>query len=78
MQGKKNCDVRCANVCVKTELYGSGVLPRVAYGSETWGMKKQRSQKHDALEMRCLGNICGLTRLGNVGNGKVKCRDEKF
>ena len=44
------------------------------YGSESWGMKVTERQKLNVLDMKCLRNMAGVSRLDRVRNEVVRAR----
>merc|ERR1712002_202066 len=65
---------RSVNVRVKRELYERIVVPTVMYGSESWGMRVKERNKLDVAEMKCLRNMCGVTRWDRWRNEVVRER----
>ena len=58
----------------KRGLYESVIVPTALYAAETWGMKTADKRRLDVLEMRCLRNMCGVTRWDRLRNEEVRRR----
>ena len=50
------------------------VVPTLLYGSETWTLQKRHRSKIQAMEMRYLRKIEGVTRLDRVLNEHIRRR----
>ncbi len=57
----------------KRRLY-KGVVPTALYGAETWNMGAAGRKRLNVMEMRCLRNMCGVTRMDRVRNEEVRRR----
>ena len=42
------------------------------YGCEVWTLKVRDRKRIEAVEMNCLRNICGLTRMDRVPNAEIR------
>ena len=51
-------------------------MPTLLYGSETWTLQKRHNSKIQAMEMRYLRNVEGVTRLDRVLNEDIRRRLE--
>ncbi len=49
---------------------------RALYGAETWNMGAAERKRLNVMEMRCLRNMCGVTRMERVRNEEVRRRTE--
>ena len=58
---------------VKRKLYERVVIPTMVYGSKTW-LSAQERRKIQVLEILCLRNICGITRVDRVRNVVIRAR----
>ena len=50
------------------------VVPTLLYGSETWTLQKRHRSKIQAMEMRYLRKVEGVTRLDRVSNEDIRRR----
>ena len=50
------------------------VVPTLLYGSETWTLQKRHRSKIQAMEMRYLRKVEGVTRLDRVPNEDIRRR----
>ena len=57
---------KCLNVGV--------IVPTALYGAAAWGMRSAERRKVDVLEMRCLRNLVGVSRMDRVRNEEVRRR----
>ena len=48
------------------------VVPTLLYGRETWTLQKRHRSKTQAMEMRYLRKIEGVTRLDRVSNEDIR------
>ena len=71
---KRMWNGRSVSLRVKRELYERIVVPTVMYGSESWGMKAEERNKLDVAEMKCLRNMCRVTRMDRLRNEVVRER----
>ena len=55
-------------------LYEGVIVPTALYGAEAWGMRSAERRKVDVLEMKCLRNLFGVSRMGRVMNEEVRRR----
>ncbi len=58
----------------KRRLYEGVVVPIALYGAETWNMGAAERKRLNVMEMRCLRNMCGVTRMDWVRNEEVRRR----
>ncbi|XP_068247711.1 uncharacterized protein [Palaemon carinicauda] len=65
---------RTLGMNIKRVLHKKVIVPTGMYGSELWGMKVTKTQKLNGLEMKCLGNMAGESRLDRVINKVVRVR----
>ena len=59
-----------ANTC----LYEGVIVPTALYGTEAWGMRSAERRKVNILEMKCLRNLVGVSRMDKVRNEEVRLR----
>ena len=59
------CDRRIS-ARVKGKVYKTVVRPAIMYGAETWSIKKSQEKKLDAVEMKMLRWMCGVTKLDKI------------
>ena len=52
----------------KLRVINAMVVPTLLYGSETWTLQKRHRSKIQAMEMRYLRKVEGVTRLDRVSN----------
>ena len=52
-------------------LYEGVIVPTKLYGAEEWGKRSVEKKKVNVLEMMCLRNLVGVSRMYRVGNGEV-------
>ena len=43
-------------------------MPTALYGAEVWGMRSAERRKINVLEMKCLRNLYGVSRMDRVRN----------
>ena len=55
-------------------MYESIVVPTVLYGSETWVMNARNVSRLEAVEMRCLRSMCGVTKYDRIRNERIRER----
>ena len=58
---------------IKTKkcLYEGVIVPMAVCGAEAWGMRSAESRKVNILEMKCLRNLVGVSRMDGVRNEEV-------
>ena len=44
-------------------LYKGVIVPTALYGAEAWGMRSAERRKVNVLEMKCLRNLVGVSRV---------------
>ena len=61
---------------IKTKkcLYERVIVPTALYGAEAWGMRSAEKRKVNALEMKCLRSLVGVSRMDKVRNDEVRRR----
>ena len=59
----------------KKFLYETVIVPTALHGAEAWGMRSAERRKVNVLEMKCLRNLVGVSRMGRVRNEQVRRRD---
>ena len=55
-------------------LYEGVIVGTALYGAEAWGMRSAERRKMNVLEMKCLRNLVGVSRMDRVMNGEVRTR----
>ena len=58
----------------KLKVINAMVVPTLLYGSETWTLQKRHRSKIQAMEMRYLRKVEGVTRLDRVSNEDTRRR----
>ena len=58
----------------KLRVINAMVVPTLLYGSETWTLQKRHRSKIQAMEMRYLRKVEGVTRLDRVSNEDIRRR----
>ena len=61
---------------IKTKkfLYEGVIVPTALYGAEVWGMRSAERRKVNVLQMKCLRNLVGVSRMDRVRNKEVRRR----
>lgn len=74
LQSIKNVVVKKKEITVKTKLkiYRTVYLPTLMYGSENWILDERQKSKLQAMEMRYLRLVRGITRRDRVRNKEVR------
>ena len=55
-------------------LYKGLIVPTALYRAEVWGMRSAERRKVNVLEMKCLRNLVGVSRMDRVRNEEVRRR----
>ena len=55
-------------------LYEGVIVPTALYGAKAWGMRCAERREIDALEMKCLRSLVGVSRTDRVRNEEVRWR----
>ena len=55
-------------------LYEGVIVPTALYGAEAWGNRSAERRKVNVLEMKCLRNLVGVSRIDRVMNEQVRRR----
>ena len=55
-------------------LYEGVIVPTALYGAEVWGKRSAERRKVNVLEMKCLKNLVGASRMDRVRNEEVRRR----
>ena len=58
----------------KLRVINAMVVPALMYGSETWTLQKRHRSRIQAMEMRYLRKIEGVTRLDRLSNEDIRRR----
>ena len=58
----------------KLRIINAMVVPTLLYGSETWTLQKRHRSKIQAMEMRFLRKVEGVTTLDRVSNEDIRRR----
>ena len=53
-------------------LYEGVIVPTALYRAEAWGMRSAERRKVNALEMKCLRSLVGVSRMDRIGNEEVR------
>ena len=70
---KSVLSIRGLGIKAKKCLYeGVIVAPTALYGTEAWGMRSAERGKVNVLEMKCLRNLVGMSRMDRVRNEEVR------
>ena len=67
-QWKRRCITREA----KVRMYEWIVEPSLLHGSEVCGLNVHERKRTEALEMKCLRNICGMRKMGRFRNEEIR------
>ena len=61
---------------IKTKkcLYEGVIVPTALHGAEAWGTRRAERRKVNVLEMKCLRNLVGVSRMDRVRNEEVRIR----
>ena len=65
---------RGLGIKAKKCLYEGVIAPTALYGPEAWGMRSAERRKVNVLEMKCLRNLVGVSRMDRVRNEEVRWR----
>ena len=65
---------RGLGIKAKKCLYEGVFVPTALYGEEAWGMRNDERRKVNVLEMKCLRNLVGVSRMDRVRNKEVRRR----
>ena len=49
-------------------LYDGVIVPTALYGAKAWSMRSAERRKVNVLEMKCLRNLVGVSRMERVRN----------
>ena len=60
-----NLNNRGLGINAKKCLYEGVIVPTALYGSEAWDMRTADRKKVNFLEMRCLRNLVGVSRMNS-------------
>ena len=69
-------DRRELSKTTKLRVYNAIVKPTLLYGSETWTLQKRHMKKLQAVEMRYLRKVEGVTRMDRVRSDDIRMRQE--
>ena len=58
----------------KLRVINAMVVPTLLYGSETWTLQRRHRSKIQAMEMRYLRRVEGVTRMDRLANKDIKRR----
>ena len=67
-------DRRELSKTTKLRVYNAIVKPTLLYGSETWTLQKRHMKKLQAVEMRYLRKVEGVTRMDKVRSDDIRMR----
>ena len=65
---------RGLRINAKKYLYERVIVPTALYGAEAWGMRSPGRRQVNALEMKCLRSMDGVSRIDRVRNVEVHMR----
>ena len=65
---------RGLGINAKKCLYEGVIEPTASYGAEALGMRSARTRKVNVLEMKCLGNLVGVSRIDRVRHEELHRR----
>ena len=71
---KKIIDRRELSKAAKFRVINATVMPTLLYACETWTLLERHKNKIQALEMRCLRRVEGVTMLDKVRNVAIRSR----
>ena len=71
---KSVLSTRELEIKVEKCLYEGVIAPTALYGAEAWGMRSAERRKVNALEMKCLRSLVGVSRMDRVRNEEVRRR----
>ncbi len=60
------------NVEIKGKVHRTVETPALVYGAETWTLKKAQEKKLEVAEMRMLRWMCGVTKLDEIRNERIR------
>ena len=60
------------NVTIKGKMHRTVAIPALVYGAETRALKKAQESKLDVAEIRMLRWMCGVTKLDNIRNERIR------
>ena len=55
-------------------LYEGVIVSTSLYGAKAWGMRSAERRKVNVPEIKCLGNLVGVSRMDRVRNEEVRRR----
>ena len=62
----KSVNKKGFGIKAKKCLYGGVIVPTALYGAEAWGMRSAERRKVNAIEMRWLRSLVGVSRIDRV------------
>ena len=65
---------RGLGIKAKKCLYEGVIVPTALYGAEAWCIRSAERRKVNFLEMKCLRNLFGVSRMDRVRNEEVRRR----
>ena len=65
---------RGLGIKAKKYLYEVVIVPTALYGAEAWGIRSAERRKVNVIEMKCLINLVGVSRMDRVWNEDVRMR----
>ena len=71
----KSVNNRGLGINAKKCLYEGVIVPRALYRAEAWSMRSAARRKVNVLEMKCLRNLVGVSRMDRARNEDVRMRD---
>ena len=63
---------RGLGIKAKKYLYEGVIAPTALYGADAWSMRSAERRKVNVLEMKCLRNLVGVSRMDRVRNEDVR------
>ena len=59
------------STAARLAVHNALLIPTLLYGSETWVLKKKNERKMNAVEMRSLRRICGVSLADRIRNEEI-------
>ena len=62
---------RNVSTAARLAVHNAVLVPTLLYGSETWVLQKKNERKMNAVEMRSLRRICGVSLADRIRNEEI-------